>query len=168
MEGSLSGNTHQKEAQQEWAPYHISYQVITLYSGTLFQKIFNIFFKQKQAQVHMQPSPFQIEAIGKTDRFTNNCFYLNGSWYWRGIFPVKYHEIPQKHVSLPTPTPFFHPMTPVWDRSPADWGWPQSSKQHKFEFEESRIAKLWSCSTCLAMLHNAHFREGSYSFVVKH
>ena len=33
-------------------------------------------------------------------------------------------------------------MTPVWDRSPADWGWPQSSKQHKFEFEESRIAKL--------------------------
>ena len=64
---------------------------------------------------------FKIEAIGKTDRFTNNCFYLNGSWYWRGIFPVKYHEIPQKHVSLPTPTPFFHPMTPVWDRSPTHW-----------------------------------------------
>jgi hypothetical protein len=51
------------------------------------------------------------------------------------MFPVKYHEIPQKHVSLPTPTPFFHPMTPVWDRSPADWGWPQSSKQHKFEYQ---------------------------------
>ena len=81
--------------------------------------------------------------MGKTDRFTNNCFYLNGSWYWRGIFPVKYHEIPQKHVSLPTPTPFFHLMTPVWDRSPADWGWPKSSKQQKFEFEESRIAKLY-------------------------
>ena len=30
-------------------------------------------------------------------------------------------------------------MTPVWDRYPADWGWPQSSKQHKFEFEESRL-----------------------------
>ena len=198
----------------------------------------------------MQPSPFQIEAIGKTDRFTNNCFYLNGSWYWRGIFPVKYHKIPQKHVSLPTPTPFFHPMTPVWDRSPSDWGGPQSSKQHKFELrspeqlnyiyihmhteqfaehspsrwpaqvhqemlcfcifsrgsfkqKQSHILQLlfdwtalkwrpqrniqtakhclvwvsfvfaqngkhWSCSTCLAMLHTAQFREGSYSFVVKH
>ena len=28
--------------------------------------------------------------------------------------------------------------------------------------------KTWSCSTCLAMLHTAQFREGSYSFVVKH
>ena len=28
--------------------------------------------------------------------------------------------------------------------------------------------KHWSCSTCLAMLHTAQFREGSYSFVVKH
>ena len=26
----------------------------------------------------------------------------------------------------------------------------------------------WSCSTCLAMLPTAKFREGSYSFVVKH
>ena len=81
--------------------------------------------------------------MGKTDRFTSSCVYLNGSWYWRGIFPVTCQEIPPKNVSWRTPTPFFHPMTPVWDRSPADWGCAQSLKQHTFEFEEFRIAKLY-------------------------
>ena len=127
-----------------WPVWRIVFQVGINYTPGHYFRRYSIFISNRSRPKSIcSRSPFQIEAIGKTDRFTNNCFYLNGSWYWRGIFPVKYHEIPQKHVSLPTPTPFFHPMTPVWDRSPADWGWPQSSKQHKFEFEESRIAKLY-------------------------
>ena len=35
-------------------------------------------------------------------------------------------------------------------------------------FVFAQNGKHWSCSTCLAMLHTAQFREGSYSFVVKH
>ena len=35
-------------------------------------------------------------------------------------------------------------------------------------FVFAQNGKHWSCSTCLAMLPTAQFREGSYSFVVKH
>ena len=35
-------------------------------------------------------------------------------------------------------------------------------------FVFAQNGKHWSCSTCLAMLHTAQVREGSYSFVVKH
>ena len=35
-------------------------------------------------------------------------------------------------------------------------------------FVFAQNGKHWLCSTCLAMLHTAQFREGSYSFVVKH
>ena len=35
-------------------------------------------------------------------------------------------------------------------------------------FVFAQKGKHWSCSTCLAMLPTAQFREGSYSFVVKH
>ena len=35
-------------------------------------------------------------------------------------------------------------------------------------FVFAQYGKHWSCSTCLAMLHTAQLREGSYSFVVKH
>ena len=35
-------------------------------------------------------------------------------------------------------------------------------------FVFAKNGKHWLCSTCLAMLHTAQFREESYSFVVKH
>ena len=44
----------------------------------------------------------------------------------------------------------------------------QTQNSSRLDLVFAQNGKHWSCSTCLAMLPTAQFREGSYSFVVKH
>ena len=82
--------------------------------------------------------------------------------------PVVFAYFPGARSNRSNPTSYsFYLIGLLWSADLRE----TSTAKHRLvwvSFVFAQNGKHWSCSTCLAMLHTAQFREGSYSFVVKH